>query len=250
MDSQIGIFENGAGLAQALAAAIQAAARQAIAARGSFQLALSGGTALASLAEGLRALPAGTLAWERWHVFWADERCVPSGSPESNAGAAHANGLRHVPVPSGQIHAVNGAWGPDAAARDYEDRLKKAFCLKPGGWPRFDVILLGVGADGHTASLFPGDPALDETRRLVAPVRQAPKPPPERVTLTLPVINNARQVFFVATGAGKASVIGRILSAAPAGAWLPAQRVRPVDGEVRWFLDRAAGANLKERGEA
>ena len=250
MDSQIEISENGAGLAQALAAAIQAAARQAIAARGSFQLALSGGTALASLAEGLRALPAGTLAWERWHVFWADERCVPSGSPESNAGAAHANGLRHVPVPSGQIHAVNGAWGPDAAARDYEDRLKNAFCLKPGGWPRFDVILLGVGADGHTASLFPGDPALDETRRLVAPVRQAPKPPPERVTLTLPVINNARQVFFVATGAGKASVIGRILSAAPAGAWLPAQRVRPVDGEVRWFLDRAAGANLKERGEA
>jgi 6-phosphogluconolactonase len=144
---------------------------------------------------------------------------------------------------------VDGTLAPPDAARDYEMRIAKTFALAPGAWPRFDLILLGVGADGHTASLFPGHPALEESDRCVAPVYGAPKPPPERVSLTLSAINCARQVCFVAAGTDKAPVLAHILRGqAAAGTLLPAERVRLSAGAVHWFIDEQAAGALDNKG--
>jgi len=116
--------------------------------------------------------------------------------------------------------------------------------LGPDEWPRFDLVLLGVGEDGHVASLFPGSPALRETRRRAAAVHDAPKPPPDRITLTLPVLNHARQILVVAAGRAKAPVVARVLAGGDAAAALPAARLRSAGGGLRWMLDRAAAADL------
>lgn len=249
VEREIRIFRTSAELAQALAAQVWREATAATEARGRFMVALSGGSATTLLATGMRSAPPGIPRdWSAWHVFWADERCVSPDSADSNSATARKAWLNHVPIPAGQIHAVDGARAAPEAAREYELRLAKAFGVAPGACPRFDLILLGVGADGHTASLFPGHPAVAESQRGVVPVFDAPKPPPERVSLSLPTLNHARQVFFVAAGADKAPVLARIFRApATAGAPLPAERVRPAAGGVHWFIDaEAAGAMIKE----
>ena len=213
------ILENGQALSATLAARVAACAAEALAARGRFVLAIPGGSVVSLLARGLAKVDAAN-----WHVFWTDERRVPLSDPQSNFRLAETELLPKLA--RAQIHPVR------AAAADYEIELRSYLPL--------DLVLLGVGEDGHVASLFPGNPAARETARLVADVHGAPKPPPDRVTLTFPVLNAARETIVVAAGAGKAAIVGRVFSAP--GDW-PAQKL---SGSPRWLLDRAAAAHLKE----
>lgn len=240
------IRTSGDGLSAAMGDFVVKAAAEAVAERKSFFVALSGGSVMTVLGPILAVEPRRSLVkWEGWHVFWADERAVPPESPDSNQGTAHRLLLGRVPVPRGQIHAVNFAGGTAEAARAYEELLARKFGIPSGRWPRFDLILLGVGEDGHTASLFPGHGALNETSRRVVPVFDAPKDPPERVTLSLPVINSARQVAFVVTGANKRNILSRLFKPpARPGTLLPAERVAPVSGKIQWFIDSAAAGAL------
>ena len=220
MDPDIEICADENSLAASLAARVAAAAAAAVAARGRFALAIPGGSVVRLLARGLTA----PIAAANGHVFWTDERRVPLSDPQSNFRLAQTELL---PKLAGvHAHPVRGA------AADYETELRPFLPL--------DLVLLGVGEDGHVASLFPGNPATRETARLVVEVHGAPKPPPDRVTLTFPVLNAARQILVVASGAGKAAIVGRVF-AAPGN--LPAQRL---SGSPRWLLDRAAAAHLKE----
>jgi len=200
----------------------------AVASRGACYLALAGGETPRGCYEQL-ALPPyrDTVPWESVFVYWSDERQVPLDDPGSNYAMAKAALLDHVPIPPEQVFPLVGdptptlrRVPPDAAGR-----------------PRFDVIHLGLGEDGHTASLFPGHPALRETHALIAAVHDAPKPPPERLTLTLPVINAARALLFMVQGASKREALARVRRRDPA---LPASHVQPVDGELRYIVDRAA----------
>ena len=220
MKPDIEICADEASLAGALAARVVSAAAAAVAARGRFVLAIPGGSVVSLLARGLAA----PLAAANWYVFWTDERRVPLSDPQSNFRLAQTELLPKLA--GAQIHPIRGS------AADYENELRPFLPL--------DLVLLGVGEDGHVASLFPGNPATRETARLVVEVHGAPKPPPDRVTLTFPVLNVARATLVVAAGAGKAAVVGRIFSA-PGD--LPAQRL---SGSPRWLLDRAAAAHLKE----
>lgn len=213
------ILENGQALSATLAARVAACAAEALAARGRFALAIPGGSVVSLLARGLAKVDAAN-----WHVFWTDERCVPLSDPQSNFCLAETELLPKLA--GARVHPMLGS------AADYENELRPFLPL--------DLVLLGVGEDGHVASLFPGNPAARETARLVADVHGAPKPPPERVTLTFPVLNAARETIVVAAGAGKAAVVGRVFAACGD---LPAQRL---SGSPRWLLDRAAAAHLKE----
>jgi 6-phosphogluconolactonase len=168
-----------------------------------------------------------TLPWRSVFVYWSDERQVPLDDPASNYAMAKAALLDHVPIPRNQVFPLVG--DPTPALR----RIPAS----DGGWPRFDIIHLGMGEDGHTASLFPGSPELLETEALVAHVRNAPKPPPERLTLTLPVINAARAVLVMVQGASKKDALARVLRRDPA---LPASLVAPPEGELQFIVDEAA----------
>jgi 6-phosphogluconolactonase len=188
----------------------------------------------------------GSIDWSSWHVFWVDERWIPWSSPESNYGLARDRFLSRVPLPREQIHATDNSLVPAATAGSYASVLAEVFQPPAGQMPRFDLILLGVGADGHTASLFPGHPVLAETRAWVAPVLNAPKSPSIRITMTLPLINNSRNVVFAAAGPGKAAIVSKVLNPQMQKLKhkqkLPAQLVNPSDGELQWFIDRAAAA--------
>jgi 6-phosphogluconolactonase len=245
MQHEISIYPDASFLTRALAAKVLRVGAEAAKRRGRFSIAISGGSALTLLADGLLAgAPETPVDWSAWHVFWADERCVPEDSPDNNHAAARKAWLDRVPIPPGQLHAVAGERAPADAALDYERQLREYFCLAPGEWPKFDLILLGIGADGHTASLFPGLPAIHEETRLAVPVLQAPKPPSARVSLTLPVLNQARHLWVVATGADKAAVLARVLAPDGRDPELPAQRLRPAAGDLCWLLDRAAAGHL------
>ncbi|MBE7552202.1 MAG: 6-phosphogluconolactonase [Anaerolineales bacterium] len=252
------IFPNPEELGQAAAAHAAQLSAEAIAARGRFTVALSGGSLPQVLGP---ALVKQATDWSAWHVFWADERCVPLTHSDSNYFLAQQYLFDHVPIPPGQIHAPDTSLDPAQTAAAYETVLTQVLTIQPSipqpddpllqpsnlptpALPQFDLILLGMGEDGHTASLFPGHPLLQETERWVVPIFDSPKPPPQRITLTLPVLNNARQVAFVAAGDGKAAILPQVFAA---GSTLPAHRVQPTSGRLHWFVDEAAAANLKNR---
>ncbi|MFO8032219.1 MAG: 6-phosphogluconolactonase, partial [Desulfohalobiaceae bacterium] len=184
-----------------MASQVALLAEQATAKQGRFRVALSGGSLLDILSPKLVTDPLRSkINWTAWEVFWADERCLPLSSPDSNFAAANMLLFKHVHIPRDQIHPVDYSLGPTDAAQAYQETIKDVLQPAACHLPRFDLILLGMGQDGHTASLFPGHVLLQEKQKWVAPVYDAPKPPKERITLTLPVINHARQVIFVATG--------------------------------------------------
>ncbi|HLH25401.1 MAG TPA: 6-phosphogluconolactonase [Chloroflexota bacterium] len=216
-------------IAQTLAAA---------AARGTCAVALSGGSTPRRTHELLAAPPlCDTVPWDRLHVFWGDERCVPPDDPDSNYYMAYETLLSRVPIPARNVHRVPTEAGPPVAvAAHYERELRGHFGLEVEDLPIFDLILLGMGPDGHTASLFPGGAAVDETRRLVVPSEIDYMPHP-RVTFTLPVLNAARAVAFLVAGRDKAPALARALAGDPG---VPAGRVQPTAGELRWYVDRAA----------
>ncbi|HVS10306.1 MAG TPA: 6-phosphogluconolactonase [Planctomycetota bacterium] len=216
-------------------------ARSAARERGTFRVALSGGSTPRRLYELLAELPAGeappAVPWSKVHFFWGDERLVPPDHEASNYRMAREALLSRLELAPEQVHRVPTELEPERCAQAYEQTLLRAF----EGHVRFDLLLLGIGADGHTASLFPGSPALEERERLVAAVR-APGGGPDRVTLTLPAFETARCGFFLASGAEKAEAVRAALGGGDSPP--PAGRVRLREGRLVWLLDRAAASRL------
>ena len=211
-----------------------------------FRVALSGGSLLDILSPPLVTDPLRScIPWAGWEVFWADERCVSLDNAQSNYAAAKKVLLDQVPIPKEQMHTLGQDLEPCAAALAYQARLEEVFQPEPGQLPRFDLILLGMGQDGHTASLFPGHELLREDQRWVAPVHDAPKPPAHRITLTLPVINQAQEVIFVVAGQDKAAALQTVFAAKGMGQGLPAALVKPERGPVHWFVDQAAARKVR-----
>ena len=243
------VLPSHAAVAEAAADRIVAAAWNAIRRRGRYLLALSGGSTPRLVYQLLASPPrVGAVDWSRVEFFWGDERAVPSDHPDSNFGLARTLLLDHLPgVRSAAMHPMPAdAPDPDLAALQYEAELRRAFDVRPGGSrrPRFDLIWLGMGPDGHTASLFPGASTIAERRRWVLPAT-APKtsPVPGRMTFTLPLINAARAVMFVVAGADKAEAVRSVRSGARE---LPAARVRATS--TLWLLDAsAAGARASKK---
>jgi len=237
----VDIFPDEGAISPALASLVSLAAERAVGERGRFIVALSGGSLMELLGRGLLAEPRRSrMSWASWEVFWADERCVPLSSPESNFAAAHELLLKHVGLPRDRIHSIEDSLGPREAAEAYQAEMERVLQPGPGQPPGFDLVLLGMGRDGHTASLFPGHEVLRERQKWVAPVFNAPKSPRERITLTLPVINHAREVVFVAAGAEKAPALRAVFRDGDRGRDLPAALVHPGNGRLRWLVDEAA----------
>jgi 6-phosphogluconolactonase len=231
-------------LFEAAAELVASAAKEAVAERGRFTIALSGGSTPKSLYTLLATNARSSLPWDRMFFFWGDERHVPPDDPESNYRMADEAMLSKVPVPPSNVFRVP-AEDPDAeaAAAAYEQTLGKFFALQPGQFPRFDLILLGLGPDGHTASLFPGTEALGEKSKLVV-ANWVEKLKTSRISLTLLVLNAAQCVAFLVSGTDKAQVLKSVLEGDTPGEQYPAKLVRPTDGELIWLVDRAAASGL------
>lgn len=214
------------------AAAVAELAERSIQQRGIFRIALAGGRTPQALYRELQSLPTD---WAAWHVYFGDERSVPVGEPERNDRMAHAAWLDHVPIPDSQRHPVPAELGPRAGARAYADELQRA--------GRLDLALLGVGEDGHTASLFPGMNLGDApTAPLALPVYDAPKPPAERVTLSLAALNAARWIIVLADGEGKRDAIARW----QAGEDLPVSHLAPLE-KLTVFMTASAAPDASRR---
>ncbi len=249
MRANVNIYASREELSVALAAHVANLAALACAKQGRFSIALSGGSLMEILAPALCSDRLhDNINWSCWHVFWVDERWVPWSSPESNYGLAEDHLFSRVSIPREQIHAIDNSINPSATARTYESVMRTLFQPREDQVPRFDLILLGIGEDGHTASLFPGHPLLTQTRAWVAPVLNAPKPPPIRITMTLPLINNSRNVVFVAAGAGKADILSKVLNPQKNRQKLPAELVNPTDGALQWFIDKTAAVYSRDIG--
>src|SRR6266478_7398561 len=242
----IEVLASAADLFHAAAEEFVRAARAAIGAQGRFTVALSGGSTPKALYS-LLATNYASFAWNRIFLFFGDERHVPPTDPESNYRMVNESLLTKIAIPAENVFRVP-AENPDAAAAalDYEDQLRRFFELRPGErpgeFPRFDLILLGLGPDGHTASLFPDSPALNEESRLVV-ANWVAKFNAHRITFTFPVLNRAAEVMFLASGADKADMVRQVLEGKNTPP-LPSQRVQPSDGKLLWVLDEAAAAKL------
>jgi 6-phosphogluconolactonase len=234
-------------LSREAAARFQRLAADRIAAAGRFSVALSGGSTPRALYRLLGEPPSReAIDWPRVLLFWGDERFVPADHPDSNYRLAREAFISRVPIPAGNVHPIpTESDDPQAAAAQYEETLRHFLAVPEGEWPRFDLILLGLGADGHTASLFPGSPALDEHRRLVA-AAHAPKLGAWRLTLTPPVLRSARHVVFLVSGSDKASVLREVLEGPCDPHRLPAQLVQPEKGDLTWLADEAAASLLRQ----
>ncbi|MDA8078287.1 MAG: 6-phosphogluconolactonase [Nitrospiraceae bacterium] len=234
------VFDSEAVMNAAMAGTWRELCLASVKARGRFVAAVSGGRTPLGFYRTL-AGQGGDLPWDKTHLFLVDERFVPPDDADSNYRLLTESLLSSVPIPLGNIHPVPVAPDPETAARVYEQSLAEFFRLRQGDMPRFDLIMLGVGEDGHTASLFPGSPAVCEKERLVRAVEMAGVRR-QRMTLTLPVLNNAGKIVFLVSGASKADVLRDIVRKAPES--LPAARVKPVDGELVFMADPGAGSLL------
>lgn len=247
------VLKDEAELALAAAERVAAAAERAIAERGVFRVALSGGTAPLRLYRTLAEPPfASRIDWSRVRVFQCDERTVPPDHPDSNYGRLRATLLSRVRIPAGAVHRMRGEDPPEAAAAAYARELARDFGMSDAeaeaAPPSLDLVLLGMGEDGHTASLFPGGRALEERRALVVADRVA-KLDGWRITMTLPLLDAAREALFLAPGPAKRDRVAEIHGPARAGAErepYPCERVRP-RGAITWLLDEASAAGLPPR---
>ncbi len=237
---EVRVFPDGEALSRAAAARVATTLRSAIEAKESCIVALSGGNTPRRLYQVLAEEHGTRVAWDRVRVFWGDERYLPPDDLWSNYRLAREALLDRVPIPAANVHRMpTEDPDPGVAARAYEEVLRSHL----GPRPRFDLVLLGLGVDGHVASLFPGSPALVEERQWVMPV-EVPVPPVHRLTLTLAAINCAEQVFFLVLGAEKAAALAQAVMG-PVEPWrYPASAVRPADGTVIWWVDEAAAARL------
>jgi 6-phosphogluconolactonase len=247
----IDVQPDAAALARAAAERFVIAAERAIADHERFVVALSGGSTPRHLYELLAREPlASRVNWLRVQVVWGDERCVPPTDPDSNFRMAREALLDHVPLPAGNVHRIHGEEDPARAAASYEATLRELL-RTPTGPPSFDprrridLVLLGLGDNGHTASIFPGSAAADELVRWVA-AEYVPPVSMWRLTLTAPLLNAAAEVLFLVSGGAKASMVKRILEGPRQPRELPAQLIAPARGHAQWLVDRAAAAELSK----
>ncbi|MHB8597231.1 MAG: 6-phosphogluconolactonase [Ktedonobacteraceae bacterium] len=244
---QIALYADSDTLSRDAAQYIVRLATESVVSHGRFTIALSGGTTPRKLYGMLGDEPyRSQIDWALVDIFWSDERCVPPDSEDSNYLLAQQVLLNKIPIPAAQIHRMP-ADEPDrdAASQAYTDEMRRVFATN--GIPSFDLIQLGMGPEGHTASLFPHQASLHEQQRLVMPV-SVPKPPPPRLTFTPPILNAAHNVLFLVTGADKADAVQAVLEGAYNPDEYPAQIVQPTNGEVFWMLDTKAASALKNNG--
>ena len=244
MKPSIEILSDPEQLARAAAQRIVVHSQDAVSKKGSFTIALSGGSTPRRLYELLANADEeffSQIPWDQVQFFWTDERHVGPDHPDSNYRMVNESMLSKVPVESAQVHRMLGELAdPDEAASRYQSELAKTFDSE---LPRFDLVLLGLGNDGHTASLFPGTTALLEQHRLVT-APWVEKLNSHRLTMTLPLLNNAATIVFLVSGAEKADILSQVLDGPPAQ--FPAQLINPVDGQLTWLLDRAAAAQMSD----
>jgi 6-phosphogluconolactonase len=244
MKPDIRIFKDLEELSRAAAILFVEQAGRSIAERRRFLVALNGGSTPQRLFALLATDFRDNVDWQNVHLFWGDERCVPPEDPGSSYGQAREIWLSQVPLSDANVHRIPGELGPAQAARDYALTLKE-FASPPDLWPRFDLVYLGMGDDGHTASLFPGPPV--HVAEPVLPVTaQYQDRPANRVTLTPVVFNSARLIVFMATGEKKAVTLAEVLSDTHTRnpEIYPAQRIQPKEGRLIWLVDEAAASRL------
>lgn len=242
MKADVRIFRSLKELSRSAAEIFAGQSAKAIQERGQFLVALNGGSTPAGLFQLLATEFREKVDWEHVHIFWGDERCVPPVDPESSYGQAWDLFLRHVPIPEANIHRIEGERSPSEAAQDYSVVLMK-FASSSFEWSRFDLVYLGMGADGHTASLFPGS-SLDVTAPVILVTGQYQGRPAQRVTLTSIVFNSARMVVFMAAGEEKAVTLAEVLSDRYDPERYPVQRIEPRDGRLIWLVDEEAASRL------
>lgn len=240
--ASVRVYEDFPALSRAAAEEFVGCGRAAIDRRGRFDVALSGGSTPRQVYSLLASACAASLSWEKVHLFFGDERHVPPDDPQSNyrmvAESLLANGaIGAVP------HRIEAELPAEEAANRYEQEIRRHFEAPPPAQPRFDLILLGLGTDGHTASLFPNTTALEEKVRSVV-ANSVPQLRTERITLTFPALNQARHILFLASGPDKAPVLAEVLGNAKGKHAYPSMSVRPVDGELVWMIDAAAAAQF------
>ncbi len=239
----IAIYDDKHTLSQHAAEYIMRIAQEAIDLHGHFTIALTGGTTPGEVYSLIGSEPfRSQLDWQLVDIFWGDERCVPHNSTESNFYLAQEVLLDKIAIPKSQIHPMPAdQLDREAASQAYSIEMQNTF--DTNGIPSFDLIHLGMGPEGHTASLFPHQASLHEKHRLVMPV-SVPKPPPDRLTFTPPLLNAARNVLFLVTGSEKADALHAVLEGEYQPDEYPAQIVRPINGEVVWMLDKAVAQKI------
>jgi 6-phosphogluconolactonase len=250
MDKRVRVFLTSDELYQAAAGDFAGIVKQAVQSRGQAHVALSGGGTPQRLYQLLASPPyQASLPWDAVHFYWGDERCVPPDHPESNFGQAKKTLLDRVPARPENIHRVLGEMPPGQAVEDYLHVLaKNGTPARP--WPQLDYALMGMGADGHTASLFPGKESLEEkTYPVIAASADYQGRPAERVTLTPMVFNTSRNVVFLVTGADKAPVLAKVLNGPDDPIYLPAQRIQPASGALTWMVDTLAAELINEESK-
>jgi 6-phosphogluconolactonase len=244
MKPEIRVFKDLEDLSRSAANLFIDQAAQSIAERNRFLVALNGGSTPTRLFQLLAIDSPEQVDWSNVHIFWGDERCVPPEDPGSSYGQARNVLLSRVPIPDANIHRVKGELGPVDASNDYSLTLK-GFASPPLDWPRFDLVYLGMGEDGHTASLFPSSP-VDVSEPTLPVTAHYQDRPANRVTLTPIVFNSAHIVAFMATGEKKATTFAEVVSGGYNPAQYPAQRINPNDGRLVWLVDEAAASKLPE----
>jgi len=243
MNGRLEVYDTSHTLVEAVAVQVQQLLSRAVTGRGAASLAFSGGSTPRHV-YGLLATDRfrNKIDWNRIHCFLGDERCVPPFHPESNFRMISDALLNRITIPEKNVHRVKTELPPEEASDAYADEIRKLFQLKPGEFPEFDVLLLGIGEDGHTASLFPGTPAVNETEKITTAVL-GPNVKIPRVSLTFPAINHAAEIIFIVSGKGKAAILQQILKGTDQK--YPAQMVNPLKGRLTWMADRDATMQLE-----
>jgi 6-phosphogluconolactonase len=245
MNREIRVYRDLEHLSHTAAQLFLEQAEQAIRERGRFLVVLTGGSTPKRLFQLLAEDKGGKIDWKAIHSFWGDERCVPPDDAESNYRQAFELLLKNVNIPVENIHRIHGELDPVEGARNYA-LILKVFASPPLDWPRFDLVFLGMGEDGHTASLFPGS-LVEASSPTLAVTAHYQDRPAERVTLTPLVINSARMILFMAVGENKALTLSKVLGNGYEPGLYPAQRIDPKDGMVIWMVDQAAAIKLPKR---
>ena len=241
----IKMFEDADELAEQLAIEFLNSVHQAVENEKKFYVALSGGSTPAHFFHKLASEPyREKISWQSVHFFWGDERCVPPNHSDSNYRMTKQNLLDYISLPAENVHRILGEKDPTTEAKRYAQEIESLVPKNDSKFPRFDWILLGLGTDGHTASIFAGSDVLDDHQNICTATIH-PESGQKRITLTLPVINNARRISFLVTGEHKASIVAQILVGVESSERLPVSLIRPTNGNLEWYLDREAGKVIR-----
>ncbi|MGD9076061.1 MAG: 6-phosphogluconolactonase [Desulfobacteraceae bacterium] len=244
LQPQIIVANSHSELAETAANIFRSTAKDCVMQKNLFTVAISGGSTPRSMHKLLAEEPfRSDIPWNKTHIFWVDERCVPVDDPASNFGLAKEDFLERISIPLEQIHPMPGEFAPEEGAKKYQEEMERVFQIQEEDSPSLDLIFLGMGNDGHTASLFPGAKPSRAPDRWVIAVKGG-NPNVFRLTLTYGVLNRAKRIYFLVSGKEKAPIVRTVLENKEAR--LPAQKIRSVQGELTWLLDREAASLLSE----